>query len=63
MDLTFREKLEELLNDENIIPVEWSGGAYEENGEQFINANFVFKTKKLPLSKQELEELESRQIK
>lgn len=63
MDKTFHEKLEELLNDSNLIPVEWSGGAYEEDGETFVNANFVYKTKKLPPSKQELKELESRQTK
>lgn len=63
MSKTFHEKLEELLHDENIIPVEWSGSAYEENGEKFINTNFVYKSKKLPPSKQELEELESRQTK
>ncbi|WP_270329037.1 hypothetical protein [Enterococcus malodoratus] len=58
MNQTFYEKLEELLNDQNIIPVEWSGGPYEEDGETLINANFVYKTKKLPLSKQELKEKE-----
>lgn len=61
MSKTFHEKLEELLHDENIVPVEWSGSAYEENGEILINTNFVYKSKKLPPSKQELEELESRQ--
>ncbi|WP_445448754.1 hypothetical protein [Enterococcus faecalis] len=50
---TFYEKLKELLHDENIIPVEWNGGTYEENGETLINANFVYKTKNSPLSKQE----------
>ncbi|EAC8001218.1 hypothetical protein ABXN54_001302 [Listeria monocytogenes] len=57
---TFYKKLEELLHDENIIPVEWSGGPYEKDGETLINTNFVYKKKKPPLSKQEFKELESR---
>ncbi|EAC8001192.1 hypothetical protein HU17_15945 [Listeria monocytogenes] len=57
---TFYKKLEELLHDENIIPVEWGGGPYEKDGETLINTNFVYKKKKTPLSKQELKELESR---